>query len=207
MHAVAGLAMPPSSTNAMHAHMLRSTRPAMSSRLYLSSTSSSSDDDDDERDSSDESSSFGSLRLTAPALANSAPQRARERPERQQQVATAGAASTSNVSTSSPSSSSSAHSHKHALEEDDEHTTVGPLPSMVSKPKGLAERKQTTSAPLFQRASSSSSSIGSQSDNKNKSMAANVARKRANSLKWSKYNNLGAVTIELDLSNDELRRV
>ncbi|KAK4046003.1 hypothetical protein OIV83_006438 [Microbotryomycetes sp. JL201] len=187
-------------------HALGSARPAMSSRLMHSTSSSSSGSDSDGDDHGD-------------AL----PQRGAEWPERA--AAAAAAATGSAAAVAAPAAHSlgtASHSSlapasaKHARREDgragsssDEQETydVSPLPSRgtITKPKGVVERKQqhhdrAIHAPLHSRPQVQSTSSSS-------SLSKNLARKRADSLKWSKYNNLGAVTIELDLSNDELRRV
>lgn len=75
-------------------------------------------------------------------------------------------------------------------EQEEAAAEITSLPTRsIFKPKGIAERERE------KRAGGS-----------NKSMAASLGRKRADSLKWSKYAKMGAVTIELDLSNDELSR-
>ncbi|ORY55554.1 hypothetical protein BCR35DRAFT_310058 [Leucosporidium creatinivorum] len=73
-------------------------------------------------------------------------------------------------------------------EDEEEAAEITSLPTRsIVKPKGIAERER-------------------EKRTGNKSMAASLGRKRADSLKWSKYAKMGAVTIELDLSNDELSR-
>ena len=64
-----------------------------------------------------------------------------------------------------------------------------PLPSFTVRPKGIKERER-------ERA------LGKKST----SLAASMARKRADENKWAKYANLGSFEICLDLSPEELQR-
>ena len=68
-----------------------------------------------------------------------------------------------------------------------------PLPSRLTRPKGLQERKQLSAS-------------GLNGGRKNTTLAANLGRRRSDSLKWSKYATMAPVSIELNLSNDELSR-
>lgn len=79
-------------------------------------------------------------------------------------------------------------------EEEEDDVPTAPLPGYVIRPKGIAERER-------ERAS------GFGSGGKKTSLVAQMQRKRADSLKWSKYKNMGSGVIELNLCQDELRRV
>ncbi|KAM0788641.1 hypothetical protein ACM66B_006111 [Microbotryomycetes sp. NB124-2] len=222
MYAIATAALPagfhsrsPRSTLDHHAsvHTHATSRPHMSSRLMhsTSSSSSASESDDDEQSDLPQPGDEWPER-TAAAAAGSAAAAAGSR-------AHGHSATASSSSPSTAQSTSVKHARHAAAAADDDGSSdeqemydVSPLPTRgtIAKPKGMAERKQQhverahtpfVARPQVQSSTSSASSA------KNTSMGANLARKRANSLKWSKYNNLGAVTIELDMSNEDLRRV
>lgn len=99
-------------------------------------------------------------------------------------------------SASSPPSSPETDSHPSPdsppaqYDEDEEADSVpAPLPSYTIRPKGIAERERERK-------------LGS----KKNTLAAAMARKRADSLKWSKYENMGSGVIELNMCQDELAR-
>lgn len=69
-----------------------------------------------------------------------------------------------------------------------------PLPSSLPRPKTKADREREKSLGL------------NGGPGKKDSMAKKMMRKRADSLKWSKYATSGNFEFELNLSNDELRR-
>lgn len=78
-------------------------------------------------------------------------------------------------------------------EEGEEEFKATPLPTRALRPKGLQERQQLCAE-------------GRNGGRKSSSLAAGLGRKRADSLKWSKYATMAPVCIELGLSNDELSR-
>jgi len=83
-------------------------------------------------------------------------------------------------------------------EEDEEQqeareSAFTPLPSSLPRPKTKADREKEKALGL------------NSGPGKKDSMAKKMMRKRADSLKWSKYAN-ASFEIELDLSNDDLRR-
>ncbi|GAA5916291.1 uncharacterized protein JCM6883_001451 [Sporobolomyces salmoneus] len=69
-----------------------------------------------------------------------------------------------------------------------------PLPSGLARPKTKADREREKALGL------------NSGPGKKDSMAKKLMRKRADSLKWAKYATVGTFEIELDLSNDDLRR-
>ncbi|GAA6014521.1 hypothetical protein JCM11491_004523 [Sporobolomyces phaffii] len=88
-----------------------------------------------------------------------------------------------------------------AVEEEDEderdeirESAFTPLPSSLPRPKTKADREREKSLGL------------NSGPGKKDSMAKKMMRKRADSLKWAKYATAGSFEIELDLSNDDLRR-
>lgn len=82
------------------------------------------------------------------------------------------------------------------LEEQDEarESAFTPLPSSLPRPKTKADREREKALGL---------NLG---PGKKDSMAKKMMRKRADSLKWAKYATTASFEIELDMSNDELRR-
>ncbi|GAA5938669.1 uncharacterized protein JCM15063_005387 [Sporobolomyces koalae] len=80
------------------------------------------------------------------------------------------------------------------VEEDDDEGAFTPLPSSLPRPKTKADRERERSLGL------------NAGPGKKDSLAKKVMRKRADSLKWAKYATSGAFEVELDLSNDELKR-
>ncbi|GAA6050559.1 hypothetical protein NBRC10513_004150 [Rhodotorula toruloides] len=95
-------------------------------------------------------------------------------------------------STSSPDPNTSASTHEDS--EDDSEAPITPLPRSLPRPKTKLDRER-------ERANGFSS--GGQ---KREGLGTKLARKRADSLKWAKYANVGTFQVELGLSNDELRR-
>ncbi|GAA5877825.1 hypothetical protein JCM16303_000251 [Sporobolomyces ruberrimus] len=80
-------------------------------------------------------------------------------------------------------------------ERDEAHESAfTPLPSSLPRPKTKADREKEKALGL------------NSGPGKKDSMAKKMMRKRADSLKWAKYATSGAFEIELDLSNDDLRR-
>ncbi|GAA5967857.1 hypothetical protein JCM21900_003815 [Sporobolomyces salmonicolor] len=81
-------------------------------------------------------------------------------------------------------------------DDDDEagEADLTPLPTHLPRPKSLADRERERQLGL-----------GGGSGRKD-SLATKLARKRADSLKWAKYANIGTFEVDLSLSNDELRR-
>ncbi|GAA5980320.1 hypothetical protein JCM5350_000943 [Sporobolomyces pararoseus] len=73
-------------------------------------------------------------------------------------------------------------------------TAFAPLPSGLPRPKTKADREREKALGL------------NGGPGKKDSMAKKMMRKRADSLKWAKYATSASFEIELDLSNDDLRR-
>ncbi|GAA5876674.1 hypothetical protein JCM1840_000757 [Sporobolomyces johnsonii] len=69
-----------------------------------------------------------------------------------------------------------------------------PLPMHLPRPKSMADRERERQLGL------------SGGSGRKDSLATKLARKRADSLKWAKYANIGTFEVDLSLSNDELRR-
>jgi len=89
--------------------------------------------------------------------------------------------------------------HEEEEEEDQEESEAResaftPLPSSLPRPKTKADREREKSLGL------------NGGPGKKDSMAKKMMRKRADSLKWAKYATISNFEVELDLSNDELRR-
>ncbi|GAA5953582.1 hypothetical protein JCM3765_006912 [Sporobolomyces pararoseus] len=82
------------------------------------------------------------------------------------------------------------------IEERDEarESAFAPLPSSLPRPKTKADREREKALGL------------NAGPGKKDSMAKKMMRKRADSLKWAKYATTASFEIELDLSNDDLRR-
>lgn len=76
-------------------------------------------------------------------------------------------------------------------EEDEENDSVpAPLPSFTMKPRGIREREQSRTA-----------------GKKPVSLAAAMAKKRAEEARWAKYANMGTFEVTLDLRPEELQRI
>lgn len=69
------------------------------------------------------------------------------------------------------------------------------LPTRVPRPKSKADRERERALGLVPHPGQKREGLG-----------VKLARKRANSLKWAKYANVGAFEVELGLSNDDLKR-
>ncbi|BGP43960.1 hypothetical protein JCM10450v2_008174 [Rhodotorula kratochvilovae] len=82
-----------------------------------------------------------------------------------------------------------------ADEEDDDVAPVASLPMHLPRPKTKADRDRERALGLVKNPGQKREGLG-----------VKLARKRANSLKWAKYANVGAFEVELGLSNDDLKR-
>ncbi|GAA5917024.1 hypothetical protein JCM6882_001308 [Rhodosporidiobolus microsporus] len=84
-----------------------------------------------------------------------------------------------------------------ALEEDEEEdeAPITALPGRLPRPKTKLDRERERAAGLSTGGGMKKEGLGKK-----------LARKRADSLKWAKYANVGTFEIELGLSNDDLMR-
>ncbi|GAA5828639.1 hypothetical protein JCM11251_000883 [Rhodosporidiobolus azoricus] len=99
--------------------------------------------------------------------------------------------------TSSSSPASPTHSND-AAEEDEDEAPITALPGRLPRPKTKLDRERERATGLGLN--------GGAGGVKKEGLGKKLARKRADSLKWAKYANVGTFEIELGLSNDELMR-
>ncbi|GAA6022063.1 hypothetical protein JCM10207_001036 [Rhodosporidiobolus poonsookiae] len=81
-----------------------------------------------------------------------------------------------------------------ADEEDEDDAPITPLPRGLPRPKTKLDRERERSLGL------------NGAGQKREGLGKKLARKRADSLKWAKYANVGTFEVELGLSNEDLRR-
>ncbi|GAA5863739.1 hypothetical protein JCM8547_006050 [Rhodosporidiobolus lusitaniae] len=95
-------------------------------------------------------------------------------------------------------SSSSASPAAEDADESDSEAPITALPGRLPRPKTKLDRERERQNVLNGNAAAPA---------KREGLGQKLARKRADSLKWAKYANVGAFQVELGLSNEELRRV
>ncbi|SGY69326.1 BQ5605_C004g02997 [Microbotryum silenes-dioicae] len=157
----------------------------LSSKYSLSTRSSESEDEDDDVDSDD----------SAVAL-----------PQQAIRASSAGASGASTSATTLPPP----HHHKsfsHSSNSSDDDVLSPSIQANYYLPAATTARASSALTVNGLSTSSASATARAASSASASSMGKNLARKRADSFKWSKYAGMGSVTIELGLSNDELRRV